>query len=322
MRIVPYATLAFYSAVCLIAAGGYAASPLRVVTTVAPLTDVVQQVGGSSIHLHGLVPAGVNSHTFQPAPSDVRYIADAGLVILNGLHLELPIEKLAHSSGKPGVRILKLGDRTIQQSQWLFDESFPRRQGHPNPHLWLNVAYVMTYVELIRDQLSSLDPDNARVYHDHATDYLRSLTQLDQCIMMAVETIPSQHRQLLTYHDSWPYFARRYGMTVLGAVQPAHFFEPSPRDVARVIDQLHATKVPAIFGSEVFPSAVLEKIAAETGVRYVSTLRDDVLPGQPGEAKHSYIGMMLDNVHTMVEALGGTPQTMTTCAMPLLRESE
>jgi ABC-type Zn uptake system ZnuABC Zn-binding protein ZnuA len=299
-----------------------AAPPLRVVTTVAPLTDLVQQIGRSAIRLHGLVPAGVNSHTFQPAPSDVRYIAEADLIILNGLHLELPTEKLAHKSGKPGMRLLKLGDRTIHQAQWLFDESFPASQGHPNPHLWLNVAYARTYVELIRDHLSSLDAANAQIYHDNAASYLRRLTRLDQCIMMAIETIPAQHRLLLTYHDSWPYFARRYGMTVLGAVQPANFFEPSPRDVARIIDQIRATRVPAIFGSEVFPSAVLEKIAAETGVRYVSTLRDDVLPGAPGDVKHSYIGMMLDNVHTMAEALGGKPQTMTACATPLLHESQ
>jgi ABC-type Zn uptake system ZnuABC Zn-binding protein ZnuA len=295
---------------------------LRVVTTVAPLTDMVQQVGGQAIHLHGLVPAGVNSHTFQPAPSDVQHLAHADLVIINGLHLEVASEKLAHSSGKPGLTLLKLGDNTISRAEWVFDFSFPEAQGHPNPHLWLNVEYAMKYVALIRDQLVRLDASNVSRYEHNAARYLDRLRQLDQCIAAAIATIPPSHRRLLTYHDSWPYFARRYGMTVLGAIQPANFFEPAPRELARLIDQIRQANIPAVFGSEVFPSKVLEKIAAETGVRYVTTLRDDVLPGQPGEAQHSYIGMMSDNVTTMVAALGGQPQGFSTCSAPLLRENE
>jgi zinc/manganese transport system substrate-binding protein len=305
-----------------VAAASAAPQTLRVVTTVAPLTDMVQQVGRQNIHLHGLVPAGVNSHTFQPAPSDVQHLAHADLVIINGLHLEVAIEKLAHSSGKPGLTLLRLGDNTISQAEWVFDFSFPEAQGHPNPHLWLNVEYAMKYVALIRDQLVRLDASHATRYQQHAARYLDRLRQLDQCIAAAIATIPLSHRRLLTYHDSWPYFARRYGMIVLGAIQPANFFEPAPRELARLVDQIRQSNIPAVFGSEVFPSKVLEKIAAETGVRYVTTLRDDVLPGHPGEAQHSYIGMMSDNVTTIVAALGGQPQEFSTCTAPLLRETE
>ena len=292
---------------------GVATAALRVVTTVAPLTDMVRQVGGDALHVHGLVPEGVNSHTFQPAPGDVQYLAQADLVVLNGLDLEVPIEKLVRSSGKPGVTVLKLGDKTISQAEWVFDFSFPKGQGHPNPHLWLNVNYAMHYVSLIRDSVSALDHGNAAVYSRHAADYLTQLAHLDDCITGAMSTLAPPQRKLLTYHDSWPYFARRYGMTVVGAVQPANFSEPAPREVARLIDQLRREKVPAVFGSEVFPSKVLQKIAAEAGVRYVTTLRDDVLPGHPGEADHSYIGMMRHNMTTMLEALGGTPATFTAC---------
>jgi ABC-type Zn uptake system ZnuABC Zn-binding protein ZnuA len=307
---------------CNVAVTGATPQTLRVVTTVAPLTDMVQQVGRQVIHLHGLVPAGVNSHTFQPAPSDVQHLAHADLVIINGLHLEVAIEKLAHSSGKPGLILLKLGDNTISKADWVFDFSFPEAQGHPNPHLWLNVEYAMRYVTLIRDQLMVLDASHATQYQHNAARYLDRLRQLDDCIAAAIATIPPPHRRLLTYHDSWPYFARRYGMTVLGAVQPANFFEPAPRELARLVDQIRQANIPAVFGSEVFPSKVLEKIAAETGVRYVTTLRDDVLPGQPGEVQHSYIGMMRDNVTTMVTVLGGQPQEFSTCSAPLLGETE
>jgi ABC-type Zn uptake system ZnuABC Zn-binding protein ZnuA len=263
--------------------------------------------------VHGLVPEGVNSHTFQPAPGDVQYLAQADLVVLNGLHLEVPIERLVRSSGKPGVTVLKLGEHTVTKADWVFDASFPKAQGHPNPHLWLNVDYAMHYVTLIRDHVSALDRDHIAVYHQNAARYLTQLAYLDRCIMAAMHTLEPHQRKLLTYHDSWPYFARRYGLTIVGVVQPANFSEPSPREVARLIDQLRREKVPAVFGSEVFPSKVLHKIASEAGVRYVTTLRDDVLPGAPGEPDHSYIGMMRHNVTTMLEALGGTRTTFATC---------
>lgn len=290
-----------------------AAASLHVATTVAPLTDMVKRVAVGMLHVQGLVPAGVNSHTFQPAPGDVQHLARADLVVLNGLDLEIPIEKLVRSSGKPGVTVVKLGDQTISQAEWVFDASFPKSQGHPNPHLWLNVAYAMHYVSLIRDHVSALDRDNAAVYQQNATSYLTQLVHLDHCIAAAMRTLEPQQRKLLTYHDSWPYFARRYGLTIVGAIQPANFSEPSPREVARLIEQLRREKVPAVFGSEVFPSKVLHKIASEAGVRYVTTLRDDVLPGSPGETDHSYTGMMRYNVTTMLEVLGGTPATFTAC---------
>lgn len=300
----------------------YAAKPLRVVTTVSPITDMAQQVGGSAIQLHGMVPEGVNSHTFQPTPRDVRYLAEADVIILNGLYLEITTEKLARRSGKEEVRILKLGDQTLHKSGWVYDFSFPKDQGHPNPHLWLNVKHAMHYVILMRDALSRLDRDNQSVYHDNSERYLRQLSQLDVCIAAAVDTIPLAHRKLLTYHDSWPYFARRYGMRVIGAVQPASFSEPSVRDVARMIGQIRQSAVPAIFGSEVFPSKVLEKIAAETNVQYIKSLRDDDLPGAPGAPEHSYLGMMRANVHTMVSALGGDPAAFEACSATLLAEKE
>ncbi|HSK30861.1 MAG TPA: metal ABC transporter substrate-binding protein, partial [Candidatus Limnocylindria bacterium] len=118
--------------------------------------------------------------------------------------------------------------------------------------------------------------------------------------------IPENNRRLLTYHDSWPYFARRYGFRVIGAAQPANFSEPSPREVRRLIDQIRKEKIPAVFGSEVFPSPVLEQIAREAKTRYIDNLRDDELPGKPGEPQHSYIGMMLENLTIMFEALGGS----------------
>jgi ABC-type Zn uptake system ZnuABC Zn-binding protein ZnuA len=281
-----------------------------VLTTVAPLTDIVKHVGGPFIDLHGLIPGSMDSHTFEPVPSDVKYIAAADLIILNGLDLETPTEKLALANKKPEARIVKLGDQTITSKDYIFDRSFPESGGHPNPHLWMNPIYAARYAELVRDALMALDPAHAAPYRERTQRYTARLTALDRAIAAAVATIPPQNRKLLTYHDSFAYFAPRYGMTVVGAIEPASFAEPSPREVARVIRQLKREKVPAIFGSEVFPSKVLDQIGREAGVRFVETLRDDDLPGPPGSPEHSYIGMMLEDVRTMVTALGGKAEAL------------
>jgi ABC-type Zn uptake system ZnuABC Zn-binding protein ZnuA len=277
----------------------------KVLTTVAPLTNIVKNVGGPHIDLHGLIPGGTDSHTFEPTPSDIRYITDADVIILNGLYLEVPTEKLVLANKKPETQILKLGDQTISPKEYDFDRSFPQSSGHPNPHLWMNPLYAARYAELVRDALATLDPTHAAAYEERTRLFTQRLHELDRAIAVAITTIPPQHRKLLTYHDSFAYFAPRYGLTVIGAIEPASFSEPSPREVARVIRQLKQEKLPAVFGSEVFPSKVLDQIAREAGVQFVATLRDDDLPGTPDLPQHSYIGMMLEDVRTMATALGG-----------------
>ena len=285
---------------------------LRVVTTVAPVTDLVRQVGGEVIRLHSLVPTGVSSHTFHPTPGDVQHLASADLVILNGLNLETGVEKLLRCCGNPRALVLKLAEQTVAQDEWIEASAAPVL-GLPNPHLWVNVDYARRYVERMRDGLCRLDPQHAEHYQHNAARLNDELAHLDQCITMAVATIPPPHRRLVTYHDAWPYFARRYGFIVIKVVQPANFTEPSPREVARVVEQLRQTPVPAIFSSEIFPSKVPEKIAREAGVPRVDVLHDETLPGAPGEAEHSYQGMMQRNVTTIVTALGGNSAGFAQC---------
>ena len=278
---------------------------LRVVATVAPLADLVRQVAGDRVRLVQLVPDGADSHTFEPRPSDARVLQEADLIVLNGLHLEAPTQRLADANRRHEAQVLLLGDSTISRDEWVFDFSFPESAGDPNPHLWLDPVYGGRYVELIRDKLAELDLANADYYRANAAQLLERLGRLDAAISQAVQSVPEHRRKLLTYHDSWAYFARRYGMRVIGAIQPSDFSEPSPREVAALVDQVRAEDVPAIFGSEVFPSRVLEMIGRETGARYVDTLRDDALPGEPDAPNHTYLGMMLENVRTMFAALGG-----------------
>ncbi len=283
---------------------------LNVATTVAPISSIVRNIGGDRIRLHGIVPDGTNSHTFEPAPSDVKILAKANVLIANGLDLEDPTIALAESNLPEGAEIFTLGDKTITPEEYAYDFSFPKDEGHPNPHLWTNVPYAMTYAKLVTGELARLDPDNATYYQDNLDRYLASLATLDAAIHATVESIPEANRRLLTYHDSWAYFAPNYGMTVIGAIQPSDFSEPSPREVADLIDQIRAEHLPAVFGSEVFPSDVLEQIAKEAGAEYVDDLRDDEPPGEPGTSEHTYVGMMKKNLQIMAAALGGDPSLM------------
>jgi ABC-type Zn uptake system ZnuABC Zn-binding protein ZnuA len=287
-----------------------AVKKINVVTTVAPITSIVENIAGDRVDLIGIVPAGMDSHTFEPVPSDIKILAEADLLIVNGLDLEEPTLKLAVANMKEGAPILMLGNKTITEADFIYDFSFPKHHGHPNPHLWLDPRHVMQYTRLIRDELVRIDPDNKAAYEQNAAEFLKRLEALDQAIVESVKTIPKNNRRLLTYHDSWPYFARRYGFEVVGAVQPSNFSEPSPREVRRLIDQIRKEKVPAVFGSEVFPSPVLEQIAREAKTRYIDQLRDDELPGKPGEPNHSYIGMMIENLTIMFEALGGSAEAL------------
>jgi ABC-type Zn uptake system ZnuABC Zn-binding protein ZnuA len=174
----------------------------------------------------------------------------------------------------------------------------------------LNVDYAIKFANLTRDKLIEMDQVNADYYNANADRYITLLKKLDDGIMQAVQTVSPQNRKLLTYHDSWAYFAPRYGMTVIGAVQPSDFGEPNPQDIAKLIDQIRSEKVPAIFASEVYPSKVVDQIGREANVTFVQTLSDDALPGQPADPNHTYVGMMLKNMKNMLIPLGGNIEAL------------
>src|SRR5262245_41560165 len=283
------------------------ADKLDVATTVAPISSIARNIGGTLIRLHGIVPDATNSHTFEPAPSDAKVLSNADLIVVNGLHLEQPTLDLAEASKRAETPIKQLGDATITRDDWLFDFSFPESEGDPNPHLWMNVQYAKAYAEHLRDWFTEADPANAPTYAANHTAYATRLDQLDSLIREGVKTVPEGNRKLLTYHDSWAYWARQYGFKVVGAVQASDFSDPSPQEVARLIEQIKAEKVPAVFGSEVFPSPVLEQIARESGATFVDALRDDEPPGAANAPEHTYLGMLKKDMRVMIGALGGDP---------------
>lgn len=168
----------------LLSAGACSASNgggegVQVVTTVSPITNIVQNVGGDRVSVTGIVPEGTNSHTFEPAPSDAAVMEDAEVVFINGLHLEEPTLELAENNAGEGVPIVQLADRTISEDEYIYDFSFPESGGFPNPHLWTNPLYAKEYTEIVRDELTAIDPEGADTYREHYEAFASRLDALD-----------------------------------------------------------------------------------------------------------------------------------------------
>ncbi|MDP8927719.1 MAG: metal ABC transporter substrate-binding protein [Actinomycetota bacterium] len=289
---------------------------LKIATTVSPITSLAASIAGDRADITGIVPEGTNSHTFEPKPSVAGLLSTSDVLYMNGLGLEEPTRALAEQNLKAGAEIVELGSAVLPDSEFVYDFSFPREEGRPNPHLWTDPPLARRYAEVIKDDLSKRDPANADYYQRNYEEFAQLVDQLDSAMRQAFSTIPAANRKVLTYHDSFAYFAKDYGFQVIGAIQPANFEEPTPREVAELIEQVRREHVPAIFGSEVFPSPVLEQIGKETGVRYVDVLRDDDLPGAPGDPEHSWLGLMRFDYATITEALGGDASSLRALEIP------
>jgi ABC-type Zn uptake system ZnuABC Zn-binding protein ZnuA len=289
------------------ATSGAAGSGLVVATTVSPITSIVAAVAGDNVTIEGIVPEGTNSHTFEPEPQTAELLNKADLIFINGLKLEDPTLELAEANKKDGAEIVELGTIVLPESDYLYDFSFPEEDGKPNPHLWTDPGYAVAYADLVRQKLTERDPANAAEYQANFEAFKVEADKLAEAVRADQTSVPEGQLKLVTYHDAYAYFAKNFGWDVVGAIQPSSFDEPTPAEVADLIKQIRTEGVPTIFGSEVFPSPVLEAIAAETGVRYEDSLRDDDLPGAPGEPQHSLLELLRYNYRTMITGLGGQP---------------
>lgn len=278
---------------------------LLVATTVSPITSIVSRVGGECVEVRGIVPEGTNSHTFEPAPSVAALLSDADVVFINGLKLEDPTLEMAQANMRDDAQLVELGTIALPESEYIYDFSFPKEEGKPNPHLWTDPTFAIEYAQIVRDTLTERDPACADTFQSNYESFEAQVNTLAEAIREDQKTVPAGNLKLVTYHDAYAYFADNFGWTVVGALQPSDFADPTPAEVVTLIEQIKAEGVPTIFGSEVFPSDVLEEIANETGVRYEDSLRDDDLPGAPGDANHSWLGLMQYNFATMIEGLGG-----------------
>ncbi len=284
---------------------------LQVDTTVAPITSIVANVAGDRAEVHGVIPEGEDSHTYEPKPSVAKLFSTADVVFVNGLSLEDPTKELADKNIPSSGQVTELGSLVLSPDEYIYDFSFPRDGGKPNPHLWTNPPMAKCYALITASVLSKADPANAAYYKASAAKFEAKTDDLSKRFIAGSSSMPANNRKLLTYHDAYAYFSAYYHWKIIGAIQISSFEDPTPKEVTKLIEQIRREKVPAIFGSEVFPSPVLAELGKEAGVKYVDRLRDDDLPGSPGDEHHSYLGLMKSDYVTMISNLKGDASQMS-----------
>ncbi len=248
---------------------------IDVVTTTTVFADLVQNVGGAHVNAISLVPAGRDVHTFEPRPQDVRTVSGAKLVVMNGLGLDDWLEGTITSANSTAP-LVKLG--ADQPTVQLLPGEDP---GTQNPHLWMDVKDAELYVDRILTALQQVDPADAADYAANAVAYHAVLETLDGWVRQEIGTIPPANRRLVTFHDAFPYFAREYGIQIVGVAVTAPGQDPSAADIAQLIRAIRAASVKAIFSENQFPTKLVDTLAEETGAVVVSDLYDDSVGDPP-----------------------------------------
>jgi ABC-type Zn uptake system ZnuABC Zn-binding protein ZnuA len=250
--------------------------PIQVVSTTTVFADMVANVGGDLVHVTSLVPKNGDVHTYAAKPSDVQAVADAKLLVMNGLGLDDWLTRTIANASASGTPLVKLG--VDLPGVTLLPGEEP---GTQNPHLFMDVAYAELYVDRIEAALAQVDPAHADQYHQLATAYRDRLAALDHVVRDQIAAIPEANRRLVTFHDAFPYYAREYGLTIVGVAIEAPGQDPSAGYTAQLIDAIKAAHVKAIFSEAQFPPRLVDQLAAATGVTVVADLYDDALGDDP-----------------------------------------
>jgi ABC-type Zn uptake system ZnuABC Zn-binding protein ZnuA len=274
---------------------------LRVLATTSIVADVVRAVGGERLEVTSLVPAGIDPHAFEPAPQDVRRVAEAQVVVENGLGLEAFLQTLLRNAAADapvislaeGIEPLPAGDHAAGTDE----------HGAWDPHLWLDPRNVLVWTHTLETSLAALDPSGAADYAQRADTYRTELEALDAELEATFAAIPSERRVLVTDHEEFAYFARRYGFTVVGTVIPAPSAaaEPSARELAALETAIRSLGVRAVFVSSVVSPLLARQVADDTGVQLVSLFAHSL--SAPGGPAPTYLEMMRSNARLIAEAL-------------------
>jgi zinc/manganese transport system substrate-binding protein len=264
---------------------------LHVVTSFSILGDLARNVGGDRVSITTLVGPDSDVHVYTPAPADAKKVADAKLLLINGLGLEGWLPRLLQSSGSKapiilatkGIAPLKLGSDA-------------------DPHAWQSVANARIYVANIRDALVAAAPADAEVFRANTDAYLAKFDALDREVREAVAKIPQNRRKVISTHDAFGYFAAAYGIEFIAPERVSTESEPSARDIAGIITQIKTSKIPAVFLENISDPRLIQRIAAETGAKIGGTLYSDSLTGENGDAP-TYIELVRHNIKTLTSAL-------------------
>jgi zinc/manganese transport system substrate-binding protein len=271
----------------------HAENRLNVVASFSILGDFVRNVGGDRVNVTTLVGPDGDVHVYTPAPADAERVANAKLLIVNGLGLEGWLPRLLQASGSKapiivatkGIAPLKFGSDA-------------------DPHAWQSVTDAKIYVANIRDALVAADPMDAEFFRANAQAYLAKLDALEREVREDIGKIPQRRRKAISTHDAFGYFAAAYGVEFIAPIGVSTESEPSARDVAGIITQIKTSEIPAVFLENISDPRLIQRIAAETGARIGGTLYSDSLTGEKGDAP-TYIDMVTHNIKALTSALAG-----------------
>jgi zinc/manganese transport system substrate-binding protein len=269
---------------------------LKVVATFSILADFVKNIGAERVAVTALVGPNGDAHVYQPTPGDAKTLADAKVVLANGLGFEGWMGRLVKASGTKAPMILATKGIKPRKSE---DD---HGHGDADPHAWQSVANAKIYVANIRDALVAADPAGQASYEANAAAYLARLEALDAEVRATVGKIPADRRRIITTHDAFGYFAAAYEVSFIAPQGVSTESEVSAKDVAKIITQVRKQKIPAVFLENVTDKRLLERIGTESGARIGGTLYSDALTDEKGEAP-SYLEMMRHNVKQLAAAL-------------------
>jgi zinc/manganese transport system substrate-binding protein len=269
----------------------HAQQPLNVVASFSIIGDFVRNVGGDRIGVTTLVGPNGDVHVYTPAPADARKIADAKLLVVNGLGLEGWLPRLVQSAGSKAVIVAATDGITPL-----------RINSAADPHAWQSVADARIYVANIRDALMAADPADAAAFRANAATYLAKLDALDREVRSAVAQIAPERRKVISTHDAFGYFAAAYGVEFIAPLGVSTESEASARDIAGIITQIRSEKIPAVFLENISDVRLIRRISAETGARVGGTLFSDSLSDEKGDAP-TYIELVRHNIKALTSAL-------------------
>lgn len=280
----------------------FAQDKLSVVASFSILGDFLREIGGERVAVSTLVGPDGDAHVYSPTPADAKTVAGAKLVVVNGLKFEGWLTRLIKSSGtKATVATATTGITPLKMAG-----DHGHDHGGEDPHAWQSVANAKLYAGNVRDALIAADPAGKATYEANATAYLAKLDALEAEIKATVARIPADRRKAITSHDAFGYFVKAYGIEFIAPQGVSTEAEASAKDVARIIRQIKAQKVPAVFLENITNPRLAEQIARESGAKIGGRLYSDALSAENGPAG-TYIAMMKHNISQIEKALVAGP---------------
>ena len=268
------------------------ATRIKVVATTTVFEDLVTSVGGDRIEATSLVPKGGEVHTFDPRPSDITAVANAQLIVANGLGLDEWLTRLAADSGTKAP-VVELAD-SVPQDRYIVED------GIPNPHLWLDPSAAKLYAGAIAEALTTLDAAGAEAYKANAAAFSDRMTKLLADGRAQVSAVPADSRKIISFHDALPYFARAFGFEIAGVIVKAPGQDPSAAEIAALVDAVRTNHIRVIVSEVQFSDKLAQTLASETGAQVVTDLYDDSLGDPPID---TYEGMIKYDLDKLVAGL-------------------